>query len=227
MPTYEQFVSKIPLFSELPDSYQAHIAEVIREKQLEKNEILFYEEDEAAAIYFVKSGKIRISKSSSDGKEIILTIRQPGEVFAEVAIFNDKATFPATAKAIEDTTVLYVQNEDLEQALRLYPDMSISLFRIMGDRLRKSQSTLRDVALYGKLGAFASTLLRLAEEYGVETNKGTKINLLLTHQELGNFFGATRESVNRMINNLKRDEIVDVDKGYVTIIDEEKLRSYI
>lgn len=221
------FINTIPIFSVLPTLQREQLATIIQTIKVTKGEVIFREYDPAEAIYFVNEGKVKISKSTPDGKEIVLSIRQTGEMFAEVALFgNDNSTYPATATCIESGKVSFIKNEELETYLIQHPQLAISMFRTVSERLVISQTTLRDVALFGKFGALAATLIRLAEEYGSPTEDGITIKLKLTHEDLGSFFGATRESVTRLMNQLKQQDIVTKKRGYLIIHDLEALKEF-
>lgn len=223
-----RFLSNIPIFSILPKDQRDQLAEIIQTKKMTKGEVLFHEFDLAESIYFVDEGKVRITKSTPEGKEIALNIRQAGDMFAEVVLFcKPGSTYPATATCIESGNLFLIKNKELETFLLRHPELSISLFRYVSERLRISQTTLRDVALFGKLGALAATLVRLGEEYGVEDDNGVTIKIKLTHEDLGSFFGATRESVTRLMNQLKQQNIVTKKQGYLVINDVDLLREYI
>jgi CRP/FNR family transcriptional regulator, cyclic AMP receptor protein len=221
------FINNIPVFSVLPTEQRDQLATIIQTIKTTKGEVLFREYDPAEAIYFVNEGKVKISKSTPDGKEIVLSIRQSGEMFAEVALFcSEGSTYPATATCIESGNVSFIKNQELEAFLLQHPQLAISMFRTLSERLVISQTTLRDVALFGKFGALAATLIRLAEEYGTATDDGITIKLKLTHEDLGSFFGATRESVTRLMNQLKQQKIVTKKHGYLVIHDMEMLKEY-
>ncbi|MCT8140430.1 Crp/Fnr family transcriptional regulator [Anaerobacillus sp. CMMVII] len=149
-------------------------------------------------------------------------------MFAEVALFcKEGSTYPATAICIESGYVSYIKNDELESFLLHHPQLAVSMFRFVSERLRISQTTLRDIALYGKFGALAATLVRLAEEYGEVNNDNVTIKLKLTHEDLGSFFGATRESVTRLMNQLKQQGIVSKKDGYLVIHNMDLLNEYI
>ncbi|SDZ01731.1 CRP/FNR family transcriptional regulator, anaerobic regulatory protein [Evansella caseinilytica] len=222
------FLNSLPLFSPLPRDIKKQLNSIIITKNVTKGEVLFHETESAEAIFFINEGKVKLSKSSHDGKEILLNIRQAGEIFAEVALFCPKgSTYPATATVIESGTFSFIRNSDLEIFLIQHPELGIAIFRIMAERLQVAQTTLRDVALYGKLGALAATLVRLSEDYGEHGPDGIIIKLKLTHEELGSFFGATRESVTRMMNQLKHQGTVTKNSGFFIIHDIKHLRSYL
>jgi CRP-like cAMP-binding protein len=92
---------------------------------------------------------------------------------------------------------------------------------------RKSQTRLRDLVLHGKKGALYSTLIRLVNSYGVETEKGITINVSLTNQELANFCGTSREVVNRLLSEMRKNKIISIDKGYITVHDLNTIRKEI
>ncbi|WP_078555247.1 Crp/Fnr family transcriptional regulator [Bacillus alkalicellulosilyticus] len=221
---HEQVINSIPLFENLTKEHKVFLEDLIFTQQLQKGEVLFLESEEALAVFFVTIGKIRLSKSTSDGKEIVLHVRKDGDMFAATSIFSKPGeTYPATATAIEPTTVSFIRKADFEQLLLRTPELALPIFQTMSERLRLSQKTLRDVALFGKQNSLASTLLRFAKDYGRQASNGTLIDLKLTHEELGSYFGATRESVNRMINQLKKDGIISMDHGYITIHQKDYL----
>ncbi|MFV9510125.1 Crp/Fnr family transcriptional regulator [Tepidibacillus sp. LV47] len=222
----KEIINLIPLLAELSDQNKELLQNALTVKQVRKGTILFIENDPADAIYFLREGKVRLSKSTPDGKEIILNIRKPGDLFAEAALFR-KTTYPATAEMLEDGEVVMIRNEDLEKIIHRYPEIGISVIQIMGQRLHVAQTILRDVALYGKFGALASALIRLAEDYGMQTKDGIKIQLSLTHQELANFIGAARENVNRMMSQLEKNGILTMKRGKICIKNLEELKSYI
>lgn len=224
----QNIINTIPLFSTLPVEIRKQLNSIVLTKEITKGEIIFRESEKANAIFFINEGKIKITKSSPEGKEILLNIRQTGEMFAEVALFNSQnSTYPATATSLETGVISFIRNEDLESFLMDHPSLSMSIFRIMAERLLVAQTTLRDVALYGKFGALAATLVRLSEDYGEETKSGITIKLKLTHEDLGCFFGATRESVTRMMNQLKQQGIVTKKDGYFIIHSIDDLKAYL
>ncbi|GBF11171.1 MAG: Crp/Fnr family transcriptional regulator [Tepidibacillus sp.] len=222
----KKIINLIPLFADLSEQNKELLKNALVERTVRKGTVLFVEHDPADAIYFLRKGKVRLTKSTPDGKELILHIRKPGDLFAEVALFR-KTIYPATAEMIEDGEVVIIRNQDLEQIIMRYPEIGISIIQIMGERLHQAQSKLRDVTLYGKLGALSASLVRLAEEYGVKTEEGIAIQLTLTHQELANFIGAARENVNRMMSTLEKNGILTMKRGEIVIKDLEELKNYI
>jgi len=220
------FVNEIPILKNLNIEEKEQISNILCRQNVKKGTVLFYENEPADAIYMVKKGKVKISKINADGKELLLGIRKPNEIFALVTLFR-KTNYPATAEVIEDGEVVVLKNNDLEKLLLNYPQISISIIQIMGERLYRVQSKFRDAALYGKLGSLASNLLYLAQQHGKVENGITKIDIHLTHQDLANYIGAARENVNRMMLMLEKNQIIRMEKGFIYLLDQEQLKEFL
>jgi CRP/FNR family transcriptional regulator len=178
------------------------------------------------AVFFVKSGRIKVTKQTGDGREHILHFINPGEVFAEVVMF-DNGTYPATAEVIEDCTVGLIRNADMEKIISNNPGIALGLLKIMARRLRISQQQLIELALLDTTRRAASMLLFLASEQGRQTEQGILIDISLTNQDLANLIGTSRETANRILNDFKRQKAIEVKRGQVTILDKYKLKSWL
>ncbi|OEH85917.1 cAMP-binding protein [Desulfuribacillus stibiiarsenatis] len=225
MGDYKKYLLQIPIFSELTEEGLSEISELVLVRKYKKRQIMFVEGEPGEAIHFVINGKVKLSKSTADGRELILGIRQSGDTFAEVVLF-DGGTYPATAEAIEDSEAGLIRNKDIDQLVRNNSSIAIALIKTMSRRLRLFQQQMRDLALKDTLGSMVSTLQRLAKEHGIDTPEGLLIDLSLTHQELANFIGTSRESVNRLLSDLKKSNVISVDKGKIMIIDMKKLKEW-
>ncbi len=221
-----QLLRKIPLFAELDDNQLDRLSQVIIDRQYRKNQIIFGEGDPGEAIFLLKNGKIKLTKTTPDGREQILAFRSAGEIFAEVVLF-DGGAYPATAEVIEDAKVGIIRNKDIERIILDNVDIAISLLKIMSKRLRQAQTSLKDIALKDVYGRLASTLLKLAAEHGIKSDGGTRISLNLTHQDLANMIGTSRESVNRVISEWRKEGVLDAQRGEITILKPQKLKIWL
>ncbi|ASS74616.1 hypothetical protein CIG75_06295 [Tumebacillus algifaecis] len=216
----------VGLFRELSEEFLKMIASITHLKAVARGETIFFEGDPYTAMYVVRSGKVRLTKSTAEGKEMIVYIRQDGEPIGAAMLFLEHP-YPATAQAIEDSEVWQIPHVELEHLVRQNPDLSIAIIRLLGERLLQTQAQMRDLALQDKWGALISTLQRLIEEYGRVTTKGTVLDLNLSHQELAKMIGSTREGVNRMMSQLKKAQILDVVRGEITVYDAKKLQLFL
>jgi CRP-like cAMP-binding protein len=113
--------------------------------------------------------------------------------------------------------VAVIQKDKLESEIENDSKLALELIKWLSLQHRKSQTRFRDLVLHGKKGALYSTLIRMANSYGIKTDEGVKINVSLTNQELANFCGTSREVVNRLLSDLRKSNIISIDKGFITV----------
>ena len=195
----------------------ARLQELMYPKRMEAGGYLFWEGEPTGKLYYLKSGRVKLRKSTDDGKDFILSILQAGDMLCEPED-GMKAVHSFSAEVIEDAELGVIQWKDLEILLYRHGDFAVRFMNWMALMHRVTDSKFRDLLLFGKPGALASTLIRLANSYGVASPDGIKIGIKLTHAELADFIGTTRESVNRMLNGFKADGTIDIRKGRIVIL---------
>ena len=194
---------------------------------MKKGTYLFQEGDKADGIYFVHSGKVRIGKITPDGREITFRVCENEDFIGELTLFCEPSTYTVSAKVLEDGLCAKINKEDLEKNLLNHPKLAMEFIKWMGVHHQKTQSKFRDLILNGKKGAVYSTLIRMTNSYGVLIKEGILIDLPLTNQELANFCGMTREVVNRMLKELKKEGRISSKDGKILIHDLQFLRNEI
>ena len=186
-----------------------------------KGDYLFNEGDPAEHFFVVKEGIISIKKFVSTGHVLALRLVSAGSIIGELPLYGDEDSseyiFNAIAKT--DAEVYAIRYEVLEQYLEEQPKLAIGLLKIVSEHMRKQHSKYRDLILYGKKGAFYSTLVRLVNSYGVQRPDGIYISVALTNQELAEFCATSRESLNRMVSELRRAGVVSYEKHHLVIHD--------
>ncbi|WP_407926416.1 Crp/Fnr family transcriptional regulator [Aquibacillus kalidii] len=193
------------------------LTEVDHHIKIEKNGFLFQQGEDVSEIYIIVSGRIQIGKISPDGRELTLRICAKGDIVGELALYTENIKYILNAKAMEDTELVVVKKQALEERLLEDNRLAIEFMKLMSNNYRKDQTKFRDLVLHGKKGALYSTLIRLTNSYGIKKNDDILIDIILTNQELANFCGTSRESVNRLLNELKRNEIISIKKGKITV----------
>ena len=177
------------------------------------------EDEVAKGVYFVVSGTVKLTKQDENGNEIIVCIKQKGDIFAEACLFTRKTEFyPATATMLDDGEILFLDKYELEQDLYNYPELSMQLISYMSDALREMTSQLRDVALLDVYAKTVKTLERLGNKFNKGQNRW-EIEIPLTVQEFATVVGTTRESVSRVFSKLKKDGIIDMKSRKIIIRD--------
>ncbi|WP_019153273.1 Crp/Fnr family transcriptional regulator [Robertmurraya massiliosenegalensis] len=198
-----------------------------RRFQIEKGMYLYQEGMVANEIYIIHSGKVQISKISADGRELSLRICGANDICGELSLFTNSAKYMLNALVIEDAEIVAIKKDTLEKEMLQNGPLAFEFMKWMSDHSRKTQTKFRDLVLNGKKGALFSTLIRMTNSYGVHLSDGILIDLPLTNQELANFCGTSRESTNRILNDLKKEEIISVQKGKILIHDLQYLKDEI
>jgi CRP/FNR family transcriptional regulator len=193
-------------------------------KRAEKGSFLFWEGEPTGKLYYIKSGKVKLRKTTEEGREFILSILQAGDLICE-ADDGRPAVHTFSAEVFEDAELGVILWEDLEMLLYRHGDYAVRFMHWMALMQRVTNSKFRDLLLFGKPGALASTLIRLANSFGTIGPDGIRINLKLTNAELADFIGTTRESVNRMLHGLREEGTIDIRKGRIVILNLAALRA--
>lgn len=215
------------LLTNMSDELRSFFQDFHHIKKVEKGSFLFQEGSPANELYVIQNGKIQLSKLIPDGRELTMRICLKGELVGELSLFSSTPKYMETAKAVESSEVAVILRENLEEKLAENGALSIEFIKWMNIQHRKYHTKFRDLILHGKKGALYSTLIRLSNSFGRLTESGIKIELPFTNQELANFCGTSREVVNRMLSELRKLNIISIDKGIITIINLEYLKAEI
>lgn len=193
-------------------------------KKIEKGTFLFQEGSTANELYLVQSGVIQLSKIIPDGRELTLRMCSTGDFISELDLFSPAPKYLLSARVAESGEVAVIMKDELEKEMANRTELSLEYMKWMSQHYRISQTKFRDLVLHGKKGALYSTLIRISNSYGFKTNEGIVIEMPLTNQELANFCGTSREVVNRLLSDLRKADVISIDKGLITIHDLEYLK---
>ena len=226
MPDKPKFLDKISYFTDIGNDDLLTIEKISRQRQCKKNTILFSQGDPGEAIYFTMSGKVKIFKTSEDGKEHTLTIAAPGDIFAEVVLFNE-VPYPASAEVIEDGIIAFIRNADMERALENNPKIAVAIIKALNKRLIESQSQVESLAFQDARSRTAEVLLSLARIHGKQSDNGIELDLGLSRQELANMVGVTRETFTRALMLFKKMKIIEISGQVIRIKEINELESWV
>ncbi|MFF2499660.1 Crp/Fnr family transcriptional regulator [Peribacillus sp. NPDC058075] len=196
-------------------------------KHLKKGRYLFQESTPASDLYYIIKGKVEVSKVVPDGRELTIRISSENDLVGETVLFSQNPKYMMNAKMMEDGTVAVISKEALEEKISSDSHLAVEMMTWLSAQNRKNQAKFRDMLLHGKKGALYSTLIRLSNSYGTEAEDGKVINLPFTNQELANFCGTSREVVNRMLAQLRRNNVISIKKGRITILNFDYLKQEI
>ncbi len=188
----------------------------------EKGRLLYLPGDRSDAVYFLASGRIKISRLSDNGKEFILEIVEPGSFFGETGVLDEEPR-ETMAEALEPSTFYVVPEVRFRSMLKRCPELLMKLAQLMGRRQKKLEKRLMDVVYKNAPQRLADLLLELSQNYGVPDSRGILLRIKLSQSALGNLLGVSREIVNHTFSGLRRRGVITVAEGRVIIQDPEAL----
>lgn len=218
-----KFLATVPLFSELEDTDLERISQVASVQKYHKDNIILIEEEVGTTMFIIISGKVKISRISDDGREVILSILSEGDFFGEMSLL-DGQTRSANVTAIEESELLMLRREDFLQMLYDYPQIAVNLLKELAQRIRKSDEQIKSLSLQDATGRVASTILRIAEDSGIFRKGIVEISNLPLQQDLANMAGTSRETISRVIKSLCQDGLLQKEGNKILILDYEKFK---
>lgn len=217
-------LKKISIFSTLTSSDLREIAPYLVPVSFKKKEVIFSEGDPSEWFYIVSEGKVKITKLSQDGKEIILEIIPPMDFFGGLAVIRG-FPYPANAVAMEDTRLLKISRSNLMRILDRFPNLMHCMALQLGDRMKESHETLKSIALERVESRIASLLLKLSDKTGKRVDDAIVIDMKLTKQDIAEMVGTTVETSIRTMSKLKKLGIVTEKDGRIIIKNLERLKA--
>lgn len=205
----KELLHSVPLFKDLTDDEMEPIVDLAKSRRYRVGSHVFMQGDPLTNVYFIHQGKIKIYKTDFHGKEQIVNVLQPGDMFPHAGFFRQDAC-PAHAEVIDKTILLYIPIPAFEQFLISNPEICVKMFRVLGDKLVDLQNRLEEQILHNTYEQIVMLLLRLAKLYGKKTDKEELVQLdtHFTNRELANMIGSSRETVSRTLTQLKKKEMI-------------------
>ena len=216
-------MKKAPLFAALDDEATAALQQSMTSTHLERGDILFHEGDQGDRLYVIREGKIKLGRTSSDGRENLLAILGPGEMFGELSLF-DPGPRTATATAVAETQLIGLGHENLQSFLTDRPEVAATLLAALARRLRRTNEILADLVFTDVPGRVAKALLDLSSRFGRPAEEGILVAHDLTQEELAQLVGASRETVNKALADFATRGWIKLEARAVILIDVERLK---
>jgi CRP/FNR family transcriptional regulator, cyclic AMP receptor protein len=214
---------RAPLFEGLDDESARALRRQMSDVKLSRGEHLFLEDQEGDRLYVVLDGKIKLTRTAADGRENLLSVLGPGEMFGELSLFDPRPRTSA-ATAVTDATVAALAHNALRGWLLDRPDVSMHMLQALARRLRRANDVLADLVFTDVPGRVAKNLLDLADRFGQEERDGLHVHHDLTQEELAQLVGASRETVNKALADFAARGWLQISARSVLILDKERLR---
>ncbi len=212
-----------PLFAALEDEAAAALRASMTRVTLERGSVLFSEGEPGDRLYVVTDGKIKLGARSNDGRETMLAVLGPGEMFGELSLF-DPGPRTATASALTEARLLGLGHDDLTPWLTGRPEVARSLLQALAQRLRRTNEAMADLVFSDVPGRVAKALLDLAARFGkAEPDGAIEVTHDLTQEELAQLVGASRETVNKALADFQNRGWIRLEQRTVTLVEIERL----
>jgi CRP-like cAMP-binding protein len=189
---------------------------------VKKRQPLYLPGDPSSNVYLLKKGRVKIANTASSGKEVTFDILEAGEVFGELDVLED-APRSTSAEALDDALICVIPRKDFDQYLAMHPTVMFKLTKLIGLRLKKIQSRVEDLVFRDVPARLAHLLVELSKTDGVADTQGIRLKVKLTHQEMANLIGCSRETVSTTMGQFRDDGLIQVDGRTITILNEKGL----
>lgn len=217
------YLENFNLFSELNDSNMEILNNISRMRTVTKSQPIYFAHDPSTSIFFLKKGRVKLTRTSPDGKEMILALINAGEVFGEMSILEeqDRTDF---AIALDDCLICAISKDDFKSFIEKNPAINNKITRLIGLRLRKYSKHIEDLVFKDATGRVVSFILTLANEQGKKIGDEIFVKPFLTHKDIAELTACSRQTVNFILTDLRQKNIINFDRKKLIINKEDELR---
>jgi CRP/FNR family transcriptional regulator len=219
----ERVLRRAPLFEGLDEDNARGLRRQLSEVRLARGEHLFLEGQDGDRLYVVLDGKMKLTRAAADGRENLLSVLGPGEMFGELSLFDPRPR-TSTASAVTDATLAALAHDALRPWLIEHPEVSMHMLQALARRLRRANDVMADLVFTDVPGRVAKNLLDLADRFGEQERDGLHVHHDLTQEELAQLVGASRETVNKALADFAARGWLQISARSVLILDAERLR---
>jgi len=219
----ERVLRRAPLFEGLDEENARGLRRQMTEVHLARGEHLFMEGQDGDRLYVVLDGKLKLTRAAADGRENLLSVLGPGEMFGELSLFDPRPR-TSSASAVTDATLAALAHEALLPWLKEHPEVSLHMLQALARRLRRANDVTADLVFTDVPGRVAKNLLDLADRFGEQDRDGLHVHHDLTQEELAQLVGASRETVNKALADFAARGWLQISARSVLILDADRLR---
>lgn len=218
------YLKKIPILAQLGPESLARLAEKVEMREIRRRDVIYLPGDRGDSLFFVNGGRVKISKVTRDGKALTLSYCGPSELFGESCLVAGEPR-SEMAEAMENAMVTEIERTDFDMLLQQHAQLGRAMTKLLAKRRRELENKLETLVFRDVTSKLAELLLQLADQYGVEDSRGTLVALKITHQELANLIGSTRETVSLTLSQFKKKSLICTEGRKVIISDSVSLRA--
>lgn len=220
------FFAQIPALAVLPDDTQRQLERAAEQRQYRRRQVIHFPDQPGDFLYVLCSGRVKIGRTSEGGREITLLLLEGPQVFGETGLFAPDASYELMAETMEDSLIGVLRRSDVLAALLQTPSAALEMLKLVSERRALAEAQTADLVFLDVATRLARLLLRL---HDTPTGKGGRGGLLarvkLTHQEMGNMIGSTRETTTLILNDFRRQGALEFAGRKVVVHDPARLEA--
>ncbi len=219
-----RYLRKIPLLDGVSSEQLERLASAVTVRELPRRQVVYLPGDPGQTVYFIYGGRVKCSKVTRDGKELTMAYRSAGQLFGELALI-DGAPRDEMAEAVTSAIIFDIPCELFRETLASDGVLALRFAMLMAERRKAIEIKLERLVFKDVQAKLAALLLELAEEYGAPGDDGIHIDLKVTHQEMANLIGSTRETISLTLAQFKKRGLLDFHGRTVVVRDRDGLHA--
>lgn len=212
------YLKHIRLFDGISPAEMQEMEKITRMEEVKKRQPFYLPGDPSSNVYLLKRGRVKLANTAASGKEVTFDILEPGEVFGELEVLEGLPRETA-AEALDDAMICVIRREDFDRYLAMHPNITVKLTKLIGLRLRRIQSRIEDLVFRDVPARLAHLLVELSKSDGAQEPGGIRIKAKLTHQEMANLIGCSRETVSATLGQFRDEGLLQLEGRTITILD--------
>jgi CRP-like cAMP-binding protein len=216
------FLQNCDLFQRLTPDQIGRIESRSRSRTFPAHSPIYLPAEAADSVFLLAKGMVKVSHLTDDGKESILAFVEAGELFGELAIF-DGSERDEYVEAVDATTVVMIPAEEMNRLMTENADVAFAITKMVGLRRQRIERRLKNLLFMPNRARLVHLLIELSEQFGVRTDDGIRLRVKLSHQDMANLIGATRESVTVALGQLRSEGSVQCGRRKITLTNPAKL----
>jgi len=215
---------KIPLLGGVPPAKLEELISQVELREIPRRQVIYLPGDPGEQVFFINGGRVKTSKVTRDGKELTLAYRGAGQIFGELAVI-DGSPREEMAEAMKNAIITELPVEVMRELLLADAKLCFDFMSEVGRRRKQLETKIEHLVFKDVQAKLAALLLDLADEYGQETEDGVQIGLKITHQEMANLIGSTRETISLTLATFKKKKLLNMNGRTVVVLDQDGLKA--
>ena len=219
-----RLMKRVPVFTKMKNEEIEKIADQCERRSYTKDDLILVEDQAGQILFIILNGTVKITRTSEEGREVILTILKTGDFFGELALLDGKGR-SANVVAMDNSELLLLTRSEFLVLIEKYPQISIELLKVLANRIRIANAQIENLTLKNAVGRIGSTLIRVAEQTGYCRGNAMIIPKLPVQQDLANMAGTARETISRVTAIFEAKNLIEKVGHRVIFPDFEKFKT--